>query len=50
VTNEDQPQSDERSDEQLKWPIGFIVMVTLAALYLIVRLIQMAGWAIDGLF
>ena len=46
------PRSDIQpgSDEELKWPIGFIVIVTLATLYVVLRLVQMAGWAIDWLF
>lgn len=43
-------RSDPGSEEELKWPVGFIVMVTLAAIYVILRLVQMAGWAIDWLF
>jgi hypothetical protein len=50
VNGEDHPRTDAGSEEDLKWPVGFIVMVSLAALYLIVRLIQMAGWAVDWLF
>ncbi len=50
MTDEYQPQTESGSEEDLKWPIGFIIMVTLASLYLILRLVQMAGWAIDWLF
>lgn len=50
MTSEPQSHAEPGSEEELKWPIGFIVMVSLAALYLIVRLVQMAGWAIDWLF
>ena len=39
------PLGDEETpDDDLEWPIGFIVMVALAALYLGWRLIQGVGW------
>ena len=38
---------DEMPDEELKWPIGFIVVLVLAALYLGWRLIQLLGGVID---
>jgi hypothetical protein len=50
MSTEPQRQADSGAEEDLKWPVGFIVMVALAALYLILRLVQMAGWAIDWLF
>jgi hypothetical protein len=31
------------------WPVGFVVFVVLAGLYLAVRLVQMAGWLVDRL-
>ena len=50
MTSENPSQSEPAAEEDLKWPIGFIVMVTLASVYVVLRLIQMAGWAIDWLF
>jgi hypothetical protein len=50
MNEETGPHTGEGSEEELKWPIGFIVMVSLAALYLLVRLVQMAGWAVGWLF
>lgn len=50
MSSEQTPQTEPGSEEELKWPIGFIVMVSLAALYVILRLVQMAGWAVDWLF
>ena len=38
---------DEDVQEDLEWPIGFMVVVALAALYLVWRLIQMAGGLFD---
>ncbi|MCP4305831.1 MAG: hypothetical protein GY788_13355 [bacterium] len=35
----------ETDDET--WPIGFMIIITLAALYLGWRLIQTVGWVID---
>ena len=35
-----------KSDEE-KWPIGFMVVLLLAALYLGWRLVQGIAWAID---
>ncbi|NND04155.1 MAG: hypothetical protein HKN91_15355 [Acidimicrobiia bacterium] len=34
---------DEDVQEDLEWPVGFMIVVGLAALYLIWRLIQMVG-------
>ena len=45
-----QPEAETASKDDLKWPVGFIVMVSLAAVYVILRLVQMAGWAIEWLF
>ena len=39
--------SSEVVEEELKWPIGFITILVLAALYLGWRLIQGLGWVID---
>jgi hypothetical protein len=38
------------SDEELKWPVGFLIMVGLAALYLVVRLVQLGARAVDWIF
>jgi hypothetical protein len=38
----------ETADEE-KWPVGFMIMLTLAALYLGWRLVQGVGWVIDKL-
>lgn len=35
------------TDEELKWPIGFITVLILAALYLGWRLIQLLGRILD---
>lgn len=35
--------------EELEWPIGFMVVVGLAALYLIWRLVQLVGRLFDFL-
>ena len=45
-----EPRDELGSEEDLKWPVGFIVMVSLASVYVILRLVQMTGWAIDWLF
>ncbi len=50
MMDERRSQTESGSEEDLKWPVGFIIMVTLASLYLILRFVQMAGWAIDWLF
>ena len=42
------PLAEEQSPEDdLEWPIGFIVVLALAALYLGWRLIQMLGGLLD---
>lgn len=41
----EQPQ-DPSVDEE-KWPIGFMTIVGLAALYLLWRLVQAGAWLID---
>jgi hypothetical protein len=50
VTSDHQPATDQTSEDDLKWPIGFIVIVTLAGLYLALRFVQVGGWLIDWLF
>ncbi len=50
MTSDQQPAHEQTVEEDLKWPVGFIVMVGLAGLYLVLRFIQMGGWLIDWLF
>ena len=38
---------DEDAQEDLEWPVGFMIVVGLAALYLIWRLIQLVGGLFD---
>lgn len=38
---------DEDAQEDLEWPIGFMIVVGLAALYLIWRMIQLMGSLLD---
>lgn len=40
----------ESQEEDLPWPVGFIVLVSLAALYLGWRLIQLIAMGFDALF
>jgi hypothetical protein len=42
------PQGSE--DEELSWPVGFIILVGLAALYVGWRLIQLLVRAVDWVF
>ncbi|HEX9856660.1 MAG TPA: hypothetical protein VGC47_15220 [Acidimicrobiia bacterium] len=39
--------SAEHDDEDLPWPVGFLILVVAAGLYLLWRAIQIAGWLID---
>ncbi len=41
------PQPAPGTTEDEPWPIGFMVILTLAALYLGWRLVQGIGWVID---
>jgi len=41
--------SDETGDDE-SWPIGFMIVVALAALYIGWRLIQLIAMGIDWLF
>lgn len=50
MSTEGQTPVEPSAEEDLKWPIGFIAMISAAALYVVWRLIQMAGWAIGWLF
>ncbi len=43
-----QPESPPEGDEE-KWPIGFLVIITLVALYLGWRLIQGVIWLLNQL-
>ena len=38
-----------RAEEPARSPWGFRIIVTLAALYLLLRLVQVAGWVVDWL-
>ena len=40
----ERPEVDGASQ---KWPVGFILLVVAAALYLLLRGVQMAGWVVD---
>ncbi|MDJ0925055.1 MAG: hypothetical protein QNJ77_10880 [Acidimicrobiia bacterium] len=42
------PRGEPGADEE-SWPIGFMIILTLAALYLGWRLLQGIGWVIDKL-
>ena len=42
----DEPRQ-QAAEEDEKWPVGFLIIVTLAALYLGWRLVQTVGWVID---
>ena len=42
----EQPPATETEEE--KWPVGFMIVVGLAALYLLWRGIQAIGWLIDA--
>ena len=41
------PRPESAAEE--KWPVGFLVILTLAALYLGWRLVQGVAWVIDKL-
>lgn len=41
----DVPQEQPADDE--KWPIGFMIILGLASLYLLWRLVQTVAWLID---
>ena len=43
-------QPDSTPADEEKWPIGFMLIVTLAALYLGWRLVQMLGWLVTWAF
>lgn len=38
------------TDEDPGWPVGFLVMVGLAALYLVIRFVQLGLRFVDWLF
>ena len=40
------PESTPEADDE-KWPVGFLIIVTLAVLYLGWRAIQGIGWLVD---
>ena len=41
----EQPQQERVDDE--KWPIGFMTILGLAALYLLWRMVQTVAWLIE---
>ena len=41
----EEPEHPSAEDE--KWPIGFMTILGLAALYLLWRLVQTVAWLID---
>lgn len=41
--------SPVETDDEEKWPVGFMIILTLTALYLGWRLVQGVGWLIDKL-
>ena len=47
ISEEPQPNPDAADEES--WPVGFMIILTLAALYLGWRLVQGIGWVIDKL-
>ena len=47
MAEEPQPAPDAADEET--WPVGFMIILTLAALYLGWRLVQGIGWVIDKL-
>ena len=46
MSEEQPPQSDAAPDEE-PWPIGFMLILFLAALYLGWRLVQGIAWVIE---
>lgn len=38
---------DEDVQKDLEWPIGFMIVVALAALYIIWRIVQLVGRGVD---
>ncbi len=45
---DDRPASDEAPEtEDESWPVGFLIIVLLAALYLLWRLVQAIDWVFD---
>ncbi len=46
----DHEDAAAEEDEELPWPVGFIVLASLAALYVGWRLIQLLVRGIDWLF
>lgn len=40
-------ESDAGDPVPAKWPVGFIILLVAAALYLGLRAVQMLGWLID---
>ena len=50
MSPDDRPATEDTHDtEEESWPIGFMIVITLAALYLGWRLIQAIAWVIEKL-
>jgi hypothetical protein len=45
--SEHPPREHEQAADEEKWPIGFLIIITLVALYLGWRLIQGIIWLLD---
>ena len=48
MTAGERPERQAPETDEEKWPIGFMTIVGLAALYLLWRGIQMVGWLIEA--
>ena len=46
----DDPAPGAAEEEELPWPVGFLILATLAALYLGWRLIQLLVRLVDWIF
>ncbi len=49
MTGSELPDTPGTDAEEEKWPIGFMIIVVLAALYLLWRAIQAVGWLIEAI-
>ena len=50
MTEQSETSPEGAGGTEERWPVGFMIFVGLAAVYLLIRVVQMAGWAIDRLF
>ena len=46
MTPDDRPTAGETPEDE-KWPVSFLVIVGLAALYMAWRMIQAVGWILQ---